>query len=117
MKVGNLQSRRDFLDVRDVAHAYRLLLERGQPGEAYNIASGKTFPVKQVLDHLCQTAQVTPHLVIDPLLFRPTDSHPVLDTAKINKDTGWQPEISLSHSIHDIFHHVMTRLSQTENHP
>ncbi|MFH0880527.1 MAG: GDP-mannose 4,6-dehydratase, partial [Lentisphaerota bacterium] len=117
MKVGNLESRRDFLDVRDVARAYRLLLEQGQPGEAYNIASGKTLPVRMVLDYLCQAAQIKPHLVIDPHLFRPTDSHPILDTSKIKHDTGWQPEIFLPLSIRDIFNHVMNLISQKENHP
>ena len=58
MQVGNLESRRDFLDVRDVTRAYRMLLEKGKSGEAYNIASGELLQIQTVLNILAQAAGV-----------------------------------------------------------
>ena len=62
MKVGNLDNRRDFTDVRDVARAYRLLLEKGIPGRAYNITSGRESRIGDILDLLCKLAGVKPEL-------------------------------------------------------
>ena len=51
MRVGNLAARRDFSDVRDVVRAYWLALEHGQPGEVYNICSGASVAIQELLDH------------------------------------------------------------------
>ncbi len=102
MNVGNLESRRDFLDVRDVARAYRLLLESGHSGEAYNIASGKLTTIQVLLDELCRLANVQPRIEIDNKLFRPADDGPVLDISKITDHTGWRPEIPLEKTLLDI---------------
>jgi len=110
IKVGNLDSERDFLDVRDVAHAYRLLLESGQPGRAYNIATGKPVPVRILLDELCRLAGVYPQRVEDPDLFRPIDRAVLLDTTRIHKDTGWRPRISFEQTLRDILEDVRTSM-------
>jgi GDP-4-dehydro-6-deoxy-D-mannose reductase len=102
MKVGNLESRRDFLDVRDVARAYRMILESGQAGQAYNIASGNLTKIQVLLDELCRLADVQPRIEIDPVLFRPTDDGPVLDITKITDHTGWRPQIPLPQTLRDI---------------
>ena len=102
MRVGNLKSRRDFLDVRDVARAYCLILESGRPGEAYNIGSGSLTPVQVLLDELCRLGGVHPHIEVDPALYRATDAGPLLDIAKIADHTGWQPAIPLPQTLHDI---------------
>ena len=100
--VGNLESARYFTDVRDVARAYRLLLEKGTPGRAYNISSGDPVRIVQVLETLCDLAGVRPRIEVDRSLFRPADSYPRLDTARIEKDVGWLPKIPLMHSLRDI---------------
>lgn len=103
MRVGNLASRRDFTDVRDVARAYRLLIEKGQPGEAYNIASGRVVPIQELLDHLCRHAGLSPRIEVDPALYRATDQPPLLDIAKIENQTGWHPEIALEQTLAHLF--------------
>lgn len=103
MRVGNLDSVREFMDVRDVATAYRLLLERGRAGEAYNVSAGCSVPVRHVLDLLCTIAGVRPTLEIDPSRYRSTDRQPMLVAEKIRRDTGWQPRYSLEQTLHDVY--------------
>jgi GDP-4-dehydro-6-deoxy-D-mannose reductase len=102
LKVGNLDSRRNVMDVRDVVRAYRLLLEKGRAGEAYNMASQNDLTVREVLDKLCELAGVHPQIVVDPAKFRPTDSSPALDTAKVKAHTGWTPQIGIADTLKDI---------------
>lgn len=103
MAVGNLDNMRNFTDVRDVATAYRLLVETGYAGQAYNIASGEVVRIRSVLDMLCDIAGVRPEINIDPARFRPTDYLPVLDTQHLRDDTGWTPKIPLSQTLQDIY--------------
>lgn len=102
MKVGNLENRRDFTDVRDIARAYRLLIEKGVAGQAYNIASGREVRVGDVLARLCELAGVSPVISRDPAFYRPADENPVLDTQRIRTDTGWAPIIPLDQTLSDI---------------
>ena len=114
IRVGNLASRRDFLDVRDVARAYRLLLESGRPGRAYNIGSGKLVRIESVLDELCRQVGVSPERHVDPALFRPTDDSIILDTRRIRDDTGWTPSIPLHTTLRDILKDVRIRPHTSE---
>lgn len=109
MRVGNLDQWRDFTDVRDVVWAYALLLEKGQSGHAYNIASGTQIPIREILDTLCAIAQVQPHIEIDPVLFRPTDQRPTYDTARLRHATDWQPTIPLRRSLEDVYADLLAR--------
>lgn len=102
MRVGNLESRRDFTDVRDVARAYRLLLERGRPGHAYNIASDRLTRVGDILVRLCELAGVKPSIERDTALYRPDTTAPRLDIRRIVADTGWTPAVSLDQTLRDI---------------
>lgn len=102
MKVGNLDNRRDFTDVRDIVRAYRLLIEKGTIGKAYNIASGHEIRVGDVLTRLCELAGVQPDIGRDPAFYRPADENPTLDTRRIRNDTGWMPVIPLDQTLSDI---------------
>jgi len=104
MKVGNLDNHRDFTDVRDIARAYRLLIERGSPGKAYNIASGHEVRVGDVLSRLCELAEVNPDISRDAQFYRPTDENPTLNTRRIRNETGWAPIIPLDQTLKDILH-------------
>jgi GDP-4-dehydro-6-deoxy-D-mannose reductase len=101
--VGNLSPRRDFTDVRDVVRAYRLLVERGEAGEAYNVCSGLDMAVQDVADRLVARAERPMALVADPELARPVDT-PVLrgDPTKLQEATGWTPEITLDQTLADV---------------
>ncbi len=100
--VGNLESERDFTDVRDVARAYGLLLEKGRQGQSYNIASGRRISMRAILNELCQIIGVEPEVVVDQEKFRPSTNWAALDTSSIREDTGWQPDIELAVTLKDI---------------
>ena len=106
MRVGNLDSRRNFTDVRDVVRAYLLLLERGTPGAAYNIASPSSVSIRDLLDALCDIAGVRPSLAVDPALWRPTDAHPAYSTDRLRADTGWTPQIPLRQTLTDLYRSI-----------
>ncbi|MDO9541054.1 MAG: GDP-mannose 4,6-dehydratase [Kiritimatiellia bacterium] len=102
IKVGNLDSKRDFTDVRDVARAYRLLVEKGCPGEAYNIASNRETSMNSILNMLCEIAGVKPVIEVTPERYRQPEQRPQLNTAKIAQAVGWKPEITLETTLRDI---------------
>lgn len=102
--VGNLESERSFMDVRDVVRAYRLLIESGAPGRAYNVAAPDRVPIRWILETLADIAGVAPRIEVDPDKFRPTDRTPVLDTALISRDTGWCQQFELRDTLREILH-------------
>ncbi|HEY0930299.1 MAG TPA: GDP-mannose 4,6-dehydratase [Gemmatimonas sp.] len=105
MPVGNLSPIRDFLHVRDVVAAYISLCQQGMPGEAYNVASGTGWSVREVLDRVLARAGVRAVPTEDPSLVRPVDV-PVLigDPRKLQHATGWRATRSLDDIIDDLFH-------------
>lgn len=110
--VGNLSARRDFTDVRDVVRSYRLLAEHGEPGEAYNVCSGRDVSIQQLADQLLAMARQPMKLEHDPALERPVDV-PVLrgDASKLHAATGWEPQISLEQTLVDLLDDMRRRVS------
>jgi GDP-4-dehydro-6-deoxy-D-mannose reductase len=108
--VGNLTARRDFLDVRDVASAYVALLERGEPGETYNVCSGTPVSVQDVLRRLVMIARVPVEIREDPARMRPSEV-PVYfgDNTKLRSTTGWAPEHSLAHALREVYEDEVAR--------
>lgn len=102
MKVGNLDSIRDFSDVRDIVRAYRLLLERGRSGFAYNITTDNHVRIGDLLQLLKKIIGVEIKTTVDPALYRPTDVLQSIDTSRLYSDTGWIPVYSLEQTLHDI---------------
>lgn len=103
MRVGNLEPARDFTDVRDVVRAYHLALLHGAAGDAYNIASGVPHTIQSLVDQLCALATVSIRIEIDPERYRPADV-PIIygSAAKLQQDTGWQPEIPFEQTVQDV---------------
>jgi GDP-4-dehydro-6-deoxy-D-mannose reductase len=101
--VGNLDVIRDFLDVRDVVRAYLLLLERGQSGECYNVASGVGQHLRDCFVRLARLVGVEAVAREDASLVRPADI-PVLigDPARLKAATGWQPTIAFEQTLQDL---------------
>lgn len=101
--VGNLEAKRDFTDVRDMVRAYWLSLEKGEEGEVYNLGTGKTYSMKEILDMLLTLSGVDVKIEVDPERLRPSDV-PVLlsDSSKFKRLTGWEPRISLKQSLQDL---------------
>jgi GDP-4-dehydro-6-deoxy-D-mannose reductase len=100
--VGNLATRRDFTDVRDVVRAYRLLVERGEPGGCYVVASGVDRSMREVAETLVALVGGGIDLVPDPSLMRPADV-PVLrgNAARLRQATGWSPERGFDATLRD----------------
>ncbi|MFW2382460.1 MAG: NAD-dependent epimerase/dehydratase family protein [Acidimicrobiales bacterium] len=109
---GDLSPRRDFLDVRDVVRAYRLLAEHGTSGTTYNICSGKDTQVTDVLQVLIDEANVPIRTMTDPDLIRPIElavhrgSYDRLAAA-----TGWKPEINLRETLADVLAHARSTVA------
>lgn len=102
--VGNLESARDFLDVRDVVKAYIALARDGEAGEIYNVCSGAAVSVRGVLGELIRIAGIPVEVREDRARMRSTDlALSVGDPAKIRMRTGWQPQIPLARSLRDIY--------------
>jgi GDP-4-dehydro-6-deoxy-D-mannose reductase len=104
--VGNLEAIRDFTDVRDMVRAYWLAVLKGEPGEVYNIASGKGIKIADVLSMFVKMSKVKVEVKQDPARMRPSDV-PVLigDSTKFRKATGWQPEIKFEQTLRDILNY------------
>ena len=103
IEVGNLEAQRDFTDVRDVIRGYFLALEKGKPGEAYNICSGKAYKMRDVLDMFLGLTKVKIKERQDPKRMRPSDV-PILlgDHSLFSKTTGWEPEIPFEKTLKDL---------------
>ncbi len=103
MSVGNLDVERDFSDVRDIARAYLLAVQKCKPGETYNICSGKAYHIGKMLEVLKSCSKAKIKVVSDSGRMRKADV-PVLygDNSKFRKATGWKPEIPFEKTLKDI---------------
>jgi len=103
LETGDLSSRRDISDVRDVVRAYRFLMEKGQKGERYIISTGKSIPVSKIVKKLIKMSKVKIKLKIDNTRTRPTDIPDLIGShEKLTKLTGWKPEITLDKTLEDL---------------
>jgi GDP-4-dehydro-6-deoxy-D-mannose reductase len=108
---GNLTPRRDFTDGRDAARALWLLVQRGRPGEVYNLCSGRAPTIQEVLDCARGLGRVPTTARPDPARFRPADEPLLLgDNQKLRADTAWAPEIPLQQSVSDILDYWRARV-------
>ena len=105
LRLGNQGSVRDYLHVSDVVAAYRLLSERGNPGEVYNVCSGEGVSVRQLAEDVLLRVGIAADISTDPELVR-ADDVPVLvgSPAKLQRDTGWQPARTRTDIIDDLIH-------------
>jgi len=112
ISVGNLESRRDFSDVRDIVRAYWLSLTKCKFGECYNISSGKARVIKDVLDILLNNSHKKDiRIEKDPLRMRPSDVQVLHgDCTKIMEQTGWKPEIPFEKTMSDLLEYWRGRL-------
>jgi GDP-4-dehydro-6-deoxy-D-mannose reductase len=113
MRVGNLAARRDFTDVRDVVRAYQGLITQGEPGQAYNVGSGRSHAIQEVLDKLLSMSRVEITVESDPARMRPSDTPDIIcDATKLHQQTGWQPTIPFEQSLIDVLDYWRDRARQ-----
>ncbi len=100
--VGNLSAKRDFTDVRDMVKAYLLAVEKGEIGDVYNIGSGSSYRISEILDKLLSLSKKQIRIQIDKSRFRPSDEQELIcNRKKFTDKTGWEPEISLETTLKD----------------
>lgn len=109
--VGNLKAKRDYTDVRDMVNGYLLAALKGEPGEVYNICSGKAVKISEVLETLLKMSKIKVKVVQDPARMRPSDV-PILqgDNSKFRRKTGWKPKISLRKTLKDLLNYWRERV-------
>lgn len=102
LTVGNLKTKRDFTDVRDIVKAYLFSLEKGISGDVYNLGSGRSYEISEILNKLLSLSNSKIQIEEDKSLFRPADNPDLIcNCEKFTKLTGWKPEISLDQTLTD----------------
>jgi GDP-4-dehydro-6-deoxy-D-mannose reductase len=102
LKVGNLETRRDFTDVRDVVRAYLLAMAKGRPGEVYNIGSGTAPKLREVLGLLLKMTKVKVTIEVDESRKRTAEADVyVCDSGRFRRLTGWRPLIPFQRTLRD----------------
>ena len=100
--VGNIETRRDFIDVRDMVRAYWLLLERGDPDVVYLACGGRSLPVRRLIEGLAPLARIPVTFRSDPGLRRDGEQPDLYGSpARLRADTGWSPEIPIDTTLAD----------------
>lgn len=110
--VGNLDSVRTYMDIRDTTRAYWLLLEKGEPSEAYNIAGNETMSLREVLNNLLDMTMIArPHIKVDSSLLRPADvTVQIANDSKFRRLTKWEPEIPFRKTLEDTLNYWRERV-------
>src|SRR5205823_4296513 len=109
---GDLTSKRDLSDVRDIVRAYWLALEKAEPGESYNVGSGRTHTIREMLDVLLGYSKLKIRTEEDPARLRPSDV-PILwaDPTKFRAATGWEPKIPFEVTLRDVLDYWRERVA------
>lgn len=110
IRTGNLDVERDFTDVRDVVRAYAMLAESGQAGETYNVGSGQARSIREIVQMVSKQSFADIRVETDPEKLRPVDvPHMRADIRKMQKITGWTPQISLEQTIQEMLDYWRVR--------
>jgi nucleoside-diphosphate-sugar epimerase len=110
LRVGNLESVRDFLDIQDVIDAYLLLLGRSVPADIYNVSSGVGVKIAEAIRILCELAGIDPRIEVNPDFFRPTDIA-VGSAARLEAASGWRPQVPFRLTLETLLNEWRTRLA------
>ncbi|MBI4613926.1 MAG: GDP-mannose 4,6-dehydratase [Planctomycetes bacterium] len=115
IEVGAIENRRDFCDVRDMARALILAMERGRPGEIYNVASGRPVRVGDLLERMLARSGVRARIVPRSSRLRPQDV-PIMagDASKAARELGWRPETPVEQSLDDCLADWRSRIDREE---
>jgi len=110
ISVGNLDPIRDFSDVDDVVAAYALLLERGIPGEAYNVSSGAGRTIRSILEELMEIAEVDLDVRVDPSRFRASELPVLVGNSSKIRALGWTPRRALGETLRAVLDDAQSHL-------
>lgn len=101
---GNLSARRDLGDVRDMASAYRMILESNTEKTVFNVGSGKCHCLEDLLKYIVSLVNGDVEIAISREKFRPLDN-PVIwcDNSRLRAETGWEPKYTIFDAIRGMF--------------
>ena len=103
LMMGNMDSRRDMMDVRDTVRAYRSMMAKAKPGVPYNVCAGLPLPISELVELMRSKARVPVAIELDPARLRPSDTPVVLgDYSRLAADTGWTPQIPFERTADDL---------------
>ena len=112
LAMGNIDTQRDIMDVRDTVRAYRALMKAAKPGVPYNVCSGTPVSIRTLVEVFVSKARVPIAITQDPSRLRPNDTPIVLgDRARIQADTQWSPQIPLEKTIDDLLDYWRTLMA------
>tara|TARA_B100000686_G_scaffold169510_1_gene176762 strand:- start:351 stop:1316 length:966 start_codon:yes stop_codon:yes gene_type:complete len=116
LMVGNLDAQRDFMDVRDTVRAYKVLMERGDKGGIYNVCSGKTVSIRQIVEKFRAIVNKPFKIESEESRFRPErPTYSYGDHNLLTMRTGWSPEILLDQSLRDVYNYWKDILTKEKN--
>jgi GDP-4-dehydro-6-deoxy-D-mannose reductase len=112
LKVGNLTTKRDYTDVRDMVRAYTLAAAHGIAGEVYNIGTGVAYTMQDMLDKLLSYSSAKITVEVDQTFLRPSDIPELrIDASKFRQATGWKPELPIEITLQDTLNYWRTKIS------
>lgn len=112
IKVGNLDARRDFSDVRDIVRSYKLLIE-SDSRKTYNVCSGRAYSIRQILDMLLGMSKIKIKVSVDEKKLRPIDTPVIVgDNTRIKQDLGWEPKIPFEKTLNDLLEYWREKIKQ-----
>jgi GDP-4-dehydro-6-deoxy-D-mannose reductase len=114
LRVGNLQARRDYLDVRDVARAYLTLLDAGAPGGVYNVSTGQPRSMAELVGEMVELSGTGARVEVDPARVRPLDVPLLSGDPSALRALGWAPAIPLRQTLADLLAHEARALAAPE---
>lgn len=115
IRVGNIDAIRDFTDVRDMVRAYWLAVTKAKPGEVYNIATGNSIVIREMLNRILELSTVDVKVEVDPERLRPSDVEVLIgDASKFRADTGWEPRIPFDQTLRDLLAYWRETLSRRQ---
>ncbi|MBA2671306.1 MAG: GDP-mannose 4,6-dehydratase, partial [Gemmatimonadetes bacterium] len=103
LRVGNLEARRDFLDVRDVVRAYVQLMETGKSGMTYNVCSGESHSLQELVEELVRISGTGARIEVDPERFRPVDIPELRGSSDQLRALGWNARIPMRRTLEDLY--------------
>lgn len=112
LMVGNLDAAKDFSDVRDMVAAYELLVEKGSPGEVYNICSGRAYPIRYIAETLLSFSPEKIEIVRDPLKKRPTDTLAIYGDNSRIRSLGWEPVYAFEETLRNLLDYWRGRVGR-----
>jgi GDP-4-dehydro-6-deoxy-D-mannose reductase len=113
--MGNLDSQRDIMDVRDTVRAYQAMMAAAKPGIPYNICSATAVPVRRLVELMTSKARVPITIEQDPARFRPNDTRLIVGHhGRLTKDTGWVPQIPFEQTVEDLLAYWRSSLRSSD---